>query len=174
LWRVNAWCEVVAMISSFAVSVAILLLNRAGHGVSTDAALLITVATTTICWVATAFIGPQTDQRVLIEFYRKVRPFGPGWRAIRTASGVTETQARERHENIPLSLLGWAVGCTVIWSGLFMVGNFLYGRTGAALLLLGTFVVSGTALVVIINRLWWNTDRATTLDASGPEALVRN
>jgi Na+/proline symporter len=172
-WRVNAWCEVVAMISSFAVSVALLLLNRAGHGVSTDAALLITVATTTVCWVATAFVGPQTDQHVLIEFYRKVRPFGPGWRAIRTAAGVTE-QADRSHENIPLSLLGWAVGCTVIWSGLFMVGNFLYGRTGAALLLLGTFVVSGAALVVIINKLWSDNDRATTLEASGPEALVRN
>ena len=173
-WRVNAWCEVVAMISSFAVSVALLLLNRAGHAVSTDAALLITVATTTACWVATAFVGPQTDPRVLLEFYRKVRPFGPGWRPIRMAAGMTQVQAWERHENIPLSLLGWVVGCTVIWSGLFMVGNFLYGRNGAALLLLATFVVSGAGLVVIINKLWSNSDRAPTLQASGPEALVRN
>jgi SSS family solute:Na+ symporter len=173
-WRVNAWCEVVAMVSSFAVSVTLLVLNRTGHGVSTDAALLITVAATTICWVATAFLGPQTDRRVLLEFYRKVRPFGPGWQAIRIAAGVTELQARERHENIPLSLLGWVVGCTVIWSGLFMVGNFLYGRLGAALLLLAIFIVSGTALVVIINKLWSNNDSEPNVQASGPEALVRN
>jgi len=87
---------------------------------------------------------------------------------------VTELQARERHENIPLSLLGWVVGCTVIWSGLFMVGNFLYGRLGAALLLLAIFIVSGTVLVVIINKLWSNNDSEPNVQASGPEALVRN
>ena len=135
---------------------------------------MITVAATTICWVTTAFLGPQTDRRVLLEFYRKVRPFGPGWRPIRIAAGVTQLQARERHENIPLSLLGWVVGCTVIWSGLFMVGNFLYGRLGAALLLLAIFIVSGTALVVIINKLWSNNDGEPNVQASGPEALVRN
>ncbi len=36
-WRVNAWCEVVAMISSFAVSVLLLVLAKNGAGVSTHA-----------------------------------------------------------------------------------------------------------------------------------------
>ena len=30
-WRINAWCEVVAMVSSFAVSIALLLLHKSGH-----------------------------------------------------------------------------------------------------------------------------------------------
>jgi solute:Na+ symporter, SSS family len=57
-------------------------------------------------------------------------------------------------QNIPLSLLGWLTGCTVIFSGLFGVGNFLYGRINLTLILLITFVVSGVALIVIINKLW--------------------
>ena len=40
----------------------------------------ITIAVTTVSWVPTAFLGPQTDRKVLIDFYQKVRPFGPGWR----------------------------------------------------------------------------------------------
>src|SRR5689334_20993503 len=76
-WRVTAWCEVVAMISSFGVSVLLLILAKNGVHISTHLALVTTVAVTTICWVATAFVGPQTDRRVLIEFYRKVRPAGP-------------------------------------------------------------------------------------------------
>ena len=40
-WRVNAWCEIVAMISSFLVSVALLVLAKNGVHFSTHAALLI-------------------------------------------------------------------------------------------------------------------------------------
>ena len=43
-WRVNAWCEVVAMISSFAVSVLLLVLAKNGVAISTHVALLITIA----------------------------------------------------------------------------------------------------------------------------------
>ena len=58
------------------------------------------------------------------------------------------------HENIPLALLGWAAGCAVVWSGLFTVGNFLYGRTAMALVLLGIFVLGSLVLLGVISRLW--------------------
>ena len=78
-WRVNAWCEVVAMISSLAVSVVLLILARQGFGMSSHLALVTTVIATTACWVATAYLAPQTDPEVLRAFYLKVRPGGPGW-----------------------------------------------------------------------------------------------
>ncbi|MBF8296358.1 MAG: sglT 2 [Bacteroidetes bacterium] len=153
-WRINAWCEVVAMVSSFAVSIVLLVLNKNGIHFSTHVALLMTIAFTTACWLATVYIGPETDRRVLIEFYKKVRPFGPGWKKIREEAGVSDAEARATHENIPMALLGWVAGCTVIWSSLFAVGNFLYGRTDYALMLSGVFVVSGSALLYVMNRLW--------------------
>ena len=61
-WRVNAWSEIVAMISSFAVSIGFLLLKTRGVVFSTHVALLTTIAITTICWVATAYLGPETDR----------------------------------------------------------------------------------------------------------------
>src|SRR5207253_7754598 len=45
-WRVNAWCEVVAMTSSLVVSVLLLVLAKRGVAISTHKALLITVAFT--------------------------------------------------------------------------------------------------------------------------------
>ncbi len=155
-WRINAWCEVVAMISSFAISILFLVLRKGGIHFSTHQQLAITVAFTTICWLATVYLTPETDRRILVDFYRKVRPFGPGWRPIQVAAGVSDAEAAEhtRHENIPLSLLGWAAGCMAIWSSLFCVGNFLYGRLGYAYGLLGAFVISGAALVWVIKRLW--------------------
>ncbi len=157
-WRITAWCEVVAMISSFGVSLVLLGLKQTGVATpSTHHALLITVAVTTVCWVATAFVGPATDERTLIEFYRKVRPFGPGWRRIREAAGISEAEAARTRENIPLALLGWFAGCVVIWSSLFTVGSFLYGRIAHGVALSAVFVVSGLALLGVIRRLWGDT-----------------
>jgi solute:Na+ symporter, SSS family len=154
-WRINAWCEVVAMISSFGISATLLILRRQAHlDISTHHALLLTIAITTVCWVATAFLAPATDHDVLVAFYKKVRPFGPGWRRIREAAGISEAEGAASHENIPLALLGWTSGCTAIWSSLFAVGTFLYGRMLQAGLLLVVFIGSGLVLLKVINTLW--------------------
>ncbi|MBE3124750.1 MAG: Na+:solute symporter [Acidobacteria bacterium] len=153
-WRVNAWCEVNAMISSFSFSLLLLVLRKFGVIVPTHYALILTVAVTTISWMLTAFLGPQTDRQTLIAFYKKVRPFGPGWKAVRKEAGISEAEARAPGESFPLALIGWVSGSLTIWSALFMVGNFLYGRTTYALVLLGVFIASGLVLIRVVNRLW--------------------
>ena len=153
-WRVNAWSEVVAMVSSFAVSVALLILKKYGIVFSTHVALLLTIAITTICWVATAIFGPETDREVLIAFYKKVRPFGPGWKTVREAAGLPVHVASGAGENIPLALLGWVAG---LYGGLV---SPVHGRQlplradDVAGILFGVFVVSGTALLYVVNQLW--------------------
>jgi Na+/proline symporter len=196
-WRINAWCEVAAMIGSFFVSVILYLIKisvlqspvtggtgqhvagflafiekawgisisaptsdffaflQTAYGLNFSAAsLLITITVTTACWMVVAFFGPQTDRKTLVAFYKKVRPFGPGWYSIRKEAGVTDEEARATHENIPLALLGWMAGCSMIWSALFTVGNFLYGRMGYAAALFMVFLVSTAAILAVINRLW--------------------
>lgn len=154
-WRVNAWCEVVAMIGSFILSILFLVLERQGIYTTTSAIrLILTIVATTICWVAAAYLAPATDRSTLIEFYRKVRPAGPGWKMIREAAGLTAAELREPGDSMPLALLGWVAGSVVIWGALFTVGNFLYGRNGMGLFLLGVSLVSGTTLILVVNRLW--------------------
>jgi len=155
-WRINAWCEVSAMASSFFISILLLILNKSGIHFSSHVALIITIIFTTISWVLTAYLGPQTDRRTLIEFYKNVRPFGPGWKKIREEAGISEAEAKSSHENIPLGLLGWFSGCIVIWSSLFTIGNFLYGRLTYAFILLAVFIASGIILIRVVNKLWTN------------------
>jgi Na+/proline symporter len=153
-WRINAWCEVVAMVSSLAVSIALLVARRAGGiELSTHHALLLTVAITTVCWVATAFLAPATDRQTLVQFFHKVRPFGPGWRPIQQAAGPVAS-ARTSGENIPLALAGWSAGAVMIWSALFAVGSAIYGKSGQAVLLAAVFVGTGLVLWRVVNRLW--------------------
>ena len=154
-WRVNAWCEVVAMIGSFLVSVVFLVLEKQGVYSTTSAMrLIITIAVTTALWLLAAYFAPQTDRKTLIEFYRKVRPAGPGWKAIRLEAGISKDEAAQTGDSLPLALIGWVAGCAMIWSSLFTVGNFLYGRYGYALALGAVFLVSGMILLKVVNKLW--------------------
>jgi hypothetical protein len=155
-WRITAWCEIVAMVVSFTVSVTILVLHKSGMEVHSARELIIGIAITTVCWVATIYFGPKNDEKVLIDFYRKVRPFGPGWRRIQQKAGISAAEAAldEESTNFPRALLGWFSGCIMIWSALFTVGNYLYGRTNYALALAVIFVVSGTTLLNVVRRIW--------------------
>ncbi|MFA5162614.1 MAG: sodium:solute symporter family protein [Elusimicrobiales bacterium] len=153
-WRINAWCEVAAMVSSFLISVAFILLRR-GYGVhfSSCSQLVLTVCFTTICWLAAAYLAPATDRGTLISFFKLVRPAGPGWAGIRREAGLSESDL-PGGGRLPLALLGWVSGCATIWSSLFAVGNFLYGRAGYGCAMLAVFITGGLTLLWVIRQLW--------------------
>ncbi len=154
-WRINAWCEIVAMVSSFGISILLLVLKKANiYTAANHIDLLITIGVTTFCWLLAAFLAPQTDPEILVNFYTNVRPPGPGWEKVRRDANLPAHDARNQRDNIPLSLLGWFAGSILIWSALFAVGNFLYGRIGPAAMLLVVALVSGGVLLWTLSRLW--------------------
>jgi 1,4-dihydroxy-2-naphthoate octaprenyltransferase len=53
----------------------------------------------------------------------------------------------------------------MIWSALFTVGNFLYGRIGYGAALAGVFVASGLVLLRVVTRLWSTKSEVETVPA---------
>jgi Na+/proline symporter len=151
-WRVNAWCEVAAMTSSFLVAAGFFVAAKTGHGLPAHVSLLITVATTTVVWVTTAYFTRPTDRATLVAFYKLVRPAGPGWASVRVEAGVAAAP-----DSLAQSLLGWVLGCVFVYAALFGAGSFLYGRTGPGLVWLAAFLVSGFGLLRLMPRLWAGT-----------------
>jgi SSS family solute:Na+ symporter len=148
-WRINAWSEIAAMAGSFVIAMGFFLSARlGGPAVPSHIALLITVGMTTIIWIAAAYLAPPTDRATLVNFYKLVRPAGPGWTSVRLESGVGPSP-----DSLPTSLLGWVLGCTFVYAALFGTGSFLYGRTAMGLVWLVLFVVSGYGLLRIM-RTW--------------------
>ena len=111
----------------------------------------------------TAFLSAPTSKDRLISFYRKVHPAGPGWTKIRLEAGVSENEAALHGDHMGMAATGWISGCLVIWSSLFAIGNFLYGRTFNAVALTGVFIVSGAVLLYVIRHLW-DKEAARSLD----------
>jgi solute:Na+ symporter, SSS family len=148
-WRVNAWCEIAAMVSSFAVAVGFFVAAKAGHPVPSHVSLILTIATTTIVWVGVAFLSPPTDRSTLVAFYKLVRPAGAGWGSVRAEAGVGPSA-----DSLPQALLGWMLGCTFVYAALFGVGSALYGRTAQAVVWSVVFALSGAGLWRILPRFW--------------------
>jgi hypothetical protein len=53
-----------------------------------------------------------------------------------------------------MSLFGWVLGCTFVYSALFGTGSFLYGRYMQALVWLALLIASGSGLQRVLPRLW--------------------
>ncbi len=154
-WRVSAWCEVVAMVMSLVTAVAVpWLMPHADFAVTT----IIQVGITTLSWLVTAYVGPQTERATLIAFCQKVKPAGPGWTDIRAAAGISDAEIAQENR-IGSAFVGWIAGCALIWGSLFAIGNFLYAagdpkRLTMAWILTGVTVVSGYVLLKVTQQLW--------------------
>ncbi len=154
-WRVSAWCEVVAMVMSLVTAVGVpLAMPHADFATTT----IIQVALTTLSWLITAYVGPQTDRATLISFCRKVKPAGPGWTDIRAEAGITDAEIAQENR-IGSAFVGWIAGCALIWGSLFAIGNFLYAsgdpkRLTMAWVLTAVTLVSGYVLLKVTQQLW--------------------
>jgi solute:Na+ symporter, SSS family len=158
-WRINAWSEIAAMVSSFIVSTVLFATKKMGMDpigavvpsswhpdLVSEWTLIITVIISTISWVTVTYMTTPTDRATLLAFYRHVRPAGPGWRRIRAEAGVGPSP-----DSMTIALGGWVLGCTFVYSALFGTGSFLYGKTSIGLMWTAVFVVSGLGLIAILR-----------------------
>src|SRR5262249_6127665 len=111
-WRINAWSEVSAMVSSFCVALAFFVAGKMGTNVPSHVSLLTTVAVTSVLWIAVTFLTAPTDRATLVAFYERVRPAGPGWNAIRA-----EAKPGASPDGLPQAMLGWVLGCLFVYAG---------------------------------------------------------
>ena len=148
-WRVNAWSEISAMVSSFLASAAFLVAAKAGAKIPGHVALLITVGVTTVVWITTTLLTRPSDENTLVAFYRLVRPAGRGWAPIVAKAGVGPSP-----DSLPQALLGWVLGCAFVYSALFGAGSFIYGRMGQFVLWLVVFIVTGLGVRHVLRGFW--------------------
>ncbi len=107
-WRINAWSEIAAMVTSMVVSLAAFAFVPAGiragrrvraagdrharHGRGTTAV-----------WLAVTFLTAPEPDATLDAFYTRVRPGGPGWARVSARLGF----GREPIPGGAMSFLNW-------------------------------------------------------------------
>jgi SSS family solute:Na+ symporter len=153
-WRINAWSEVSAMAASFAVSLTLTF----GFGMRDEDPrafawkVLITVACSTVTWLAATFLTAPESREVLLAFYRRVRPSASLWGPV----------AREATDVVPVhdglyNLLDWLAGCVFVYLTLFGVGKIIFGATGTGLAFLAVAALAAAVIYWDLNRRGWKT-----------------
>ena len=156
-WRINAWSEISAMASSFAISIAFFVARKMGADIPDPIPLLTTVGVTTVVWITVTLFTSPADHATLLRFYELTRPSGPGWNAIRAESNLAASP-----DSLPQMMLGWTSGVMFVYAGLFGTGSLIYGRTLQASIWFAAFVISGLVLAQVVRRIW-STDETTSV-----------
>ncbi len=128
--RINAWSEISAMCASPLVAVGILVAKAHGVAIDSSLSLITSVVITSIVWIVVTMLTPPSDDATLVRFYERVRPFGPGWAAIRARCGTLVAAP----DSPARSLAGWFCGIGLVYGALFGTGAFLFGNTLAGIL----------------------------------------
>ncbi|HZP49167.1 MAG TPA: sodium:solute symporter family protein [Vicinamibacterales bacterium] len=128
--RINAWSEVSAMAVAAVVSLYLQLVVGWDSDRPRDFAylMIVTVALTTVAWVATTLMTKPEPRETLDRFYARVDPMRGGWRAMRE------------------QLLNVVLGCVLVYGALFGVGEILLRSTIVGLAMLAVSAASAAAI----------------------------
>lgn len=151
-WRINAMSEIVAMIVSFVIAVIMEIVVK--NQLASHEKLVIGVLLTTIAWVVTALVTKPTDGKVLIQFYKTIRPHGMGWKPV-ISQGIANgaiTQEHTKTGKLSTEVLMMFLGCIGIYSLLFGTGYIIYGQMANAAI---AFVIA-LFVGVSLKKLWVN------------------
>ena len=154
-WRINAWSEIAAMISSGVFSLIFhfnkeFLFGKEGVFESYLQFPLVVLLTTVTWLVVTLFTKPEDDE-VLIDFYTRIQPKKEGWKpVIRKAKEKKIMFDQTSAHNISNGLLAVFLGCILVFSCLFATGNWIYGNNGIASILSVITLIAAFGL----SKLW--------------------
>jgi len=137
-WRINAYTEIVAMISSLVIAA---YFNFGNSSLEEWEKIVLGAILTTIVWLVATFVTPPDDEKTLQNFVKKINPGGPGWSKYSMTTGEPWL--------LPKGILLMILGCIAVYSILIGVGQLIYGNSiGYMLIVLS--IISGFGL----KQLW--------------------
>ena len=138
-WRINAYTEIVAMVSSLCIAFYFNFIDQSFAGWEK---IVIGAILTTVVWVVATYLTPPDDEETLQNFVKKVNPGGPGWS--KYSHGVSSEPWP-----VPNGILCMILGCSAVYGVLLGVGQLIYGEP-LGFTLIGLAGVSAFGL----TRLW--------------------
>ena len=153
-WRINAWSEIAAMVTAFVVSVSLQMAGGLDSDRPVDFAwiMILTVAVTTVVWLAVTFLTAPESDETLVSFYRRTRPSRAGWGPV----AARAPEVRPSTDGLA-NLVDWVSGCIMIYGVLFGVGKLLLHETLPGVLLLALGAIAGAVIYRDLSRRGWHT-----------------
>ncbi len=153
-WRINAWSEISAIFFSGVISI-IFNMQTFSNVLFGENALMpeymkfpSVVIITTIIWVLVTFATPAENKEVLLNFYKKTTPGGPGWKAV-----VGNNQIEKSQWSVPSGILGMILALIMIYNLLFATGYFIYGNFKLGIVLTAIAMIAAYLLIKVWKKI---------------------
>ena len=149
-WRVNPWSEISAIVASLIVGNLTQILFASSDSRDLYAVrLVITVLAVTSVWITVTYLtSAPKPARHLIDFYRKMRIPGPGWKTVKDLAGCEPEKSE-----LLINFTGW-ISCTLfIYSLTLGIGKLLFHKFLAGFFCLLLSVLSGLVLVKVLKKM---------------------
>ena len=131
-YRINVYSEFTAMIVSFVLAIYLQLIHTelGFETISSSMQLLIGVGVTTLSWILVTLYTKPESEEVLLGFYQKVHPGGPGWKHVLDVAESKGKKIIGKKEkwDVPNGLLCMLFGTLSVYSILFSIGSLIYGN----------------------------------------------
>ena len=151
-WRVNAYSEITGMSVSFLVAIYFHSIHERIFGFTFENhyELVLSVFITTLSWILVTLLTKPTENSRLLEFYKKIKPYGIGWNKFLKNNNI-DVKNKELKESPMSDLLSMFLGIVIVYSGLFGTGYLLYGNITFSLILFFLLFISAYKLNKIMN-----------------------
>ena len=138
-WRINAWSEISALAASL-VTIFVLVVYTGIRGTPLELKhQIIVIPVSIVTWVAVTFLTAPEPERTLVNFYKRVRPWG-FWKP--AAANCSEIKTPSF---MPV-VINWALGVCFILFGMIGIGKLLLGSAPLGLFLLALSIISGVSV----------------------------
>ncbi|MDB9884080.1 MAG: sodium:solute symporter family protein [Fidelibacterota bacterium] len=124
-WRINAYTEIVAMISSIIIAG---YFNFTDSGLEGWQKIVIGSIITSIVWIIATYFTPPEDEETLRNFVKKVNPGGPGW------ANYSDGKPTEPWP-IPKGILSMILASIAVYGILLGVGQLIYSDSTGFILI---------------------------------------
>ena len=134
-WRVNAYSEITGMAVSFLLAIYFqwFHFDITGYELLSYQKLLISILITTSSWIIVTLLTSPSENKVLLEFYYKIKPYGVGWNGFLKKNNLVKFK---NNESPMKDLLLMFLGIITVYFGLFGTGYLIYNE-----LFLGFFMI---------------------------------
>jgi len=151
-WRINAWSEVSSMAAAFVTSVTLQTAFHLDSDNPVDFAyiILITVAVTTVVWVAVTFLTQPESDATLLRFYRRVRPSVFGWGPVARLAPEIKIPS-----DLGRNLIDWLCGCALVYGALFGIGKIILKDYATGFTFIAIALIAGGIIVYDLTRRGW-------------------
>ena len=135
-WRVNAYSEITGMAVSFLLAIYFQWFHSdlTGIELASYEKLLWSIFITTSSWILVTLLTKPSDNRILLEFYNRIKPYGIGWNGFLKSNNIKKTGNNE--DSSMKDLLLMFLGIITVYFGLFGMGYFIYNK-----LLIGSIMI---------------------------------